>query len=121
MAVPSVVFVAGCLLVAVPVRRSPNPGAVGTASPARSAVPLPGDDRAGVAVWPGQVVVGEIPREPAAFVARVVMVGRLWVAAGRGRVAVVCAVTGLRGVGKTQVAAAYARARVSEGWGWSGG
>ena len=73
-----------------------------------------------MAVRPGQVVVGEIPREPAAFVARV-MVGR----AGRrrpggGRVAVVCAVTGLRGVGKTQIAAAYARARVGEGWGLVG-
>jgi hypothetical protein len=69
-------------------------------------------------VRPGQVVVGEIPREPAAFVARVMM-SRL-AAAGGGRVAVVCAVTGLRGVGKTQVAAAYARARVGEGWGLVG-
>jgi hypothetical protein len=119
MAVPSVIFVAGCLLVAVPVRRSPNQGAVSTAFLAPSAVSLPGDDRAGVAVRPGQVVVGEIPREPAAFVARV-MVSRLAAAAGGGRVAVVCAVTGLRGVGKTQVAAAYARARVGEGWGLVG-
>ena len=119
MAVPSVVFVAGCLLVAVPVRRSPDQGAAGTASSARSAVSLPGDDRAGVAVRPGQVVAGEIPREPAAFVARV-MVSRLAAAAGGGRVAVVCAVTGLRGVGKTQIAAAYARARVGEGWGLVG-
>ena len=119
MAVPSVIFVAGCLLVAVPVRRSPAQGAVGAASLTRPAVPLPGDDRAGVAVRPGQVVVGEIPREPAAFVARV-MVSRLAAAAGGGRVAVVCAVTGLRGVGKTQIAAAYARARVGEGWGLVG-
>ena len=65
------------------------------------------------------MVVGEIPREPAAFVARV-MVSRLAAAAGGGRVAVVCAVTGLRGVGKTQIAAAYARARVGEGWGLVG-
>ena len=83
MAVPSVIFVAGCLLVAVPVRRSPAQGAVGAASLTRPAVSLPGDDRAGVAVRPGQVVVGEIPREPAAFVARV-MVSRLAAAAGGG-------------------------------------
>ena len=119
MAVPSVIFLAGCLLVAVPVRRSPDQSAASAASLTRPAVPLPGDDRAGVAVRPGQVVVGEIPREPAAFVARV-MVSRLAAAAGGGRVAVVCAVTGLRGVGKTQIAAAYARARVGEGWGLVG-
>jgi hypothetical protein len=119
MAVPSVIFFAGCLLVAIPVRQSPDNGVVGTASLTRPAVPLPGGDRAGAEVRPGQVVVGEIPREPAAFVARV-MVSRLAAAAGGGRVAVVCAVTGLRGVGKTQVAAAYARARVGDGWGLVG-
>ena len=47
MAVPSVIVFGGCLLVAVPVRRSPDQGAVSTASLAPSAVPLPGDDRAG--------------------------------------------------------------------------
>src|ERR1017187_2876749 len=46
----------------------------------------------------GQVVVGEIPREPPGFVVRETL-GRLANAAGGGRVAVVCAVTGLRGVG----------------------
>lgn len=67
-----------------------------------------------------QVVVGGIPREPPGFVVRQ-MIGRLADAAGHGRVAVVCAVTGLRGVGKTQVAAAYARFCVRKGWslvGW---
>jgi tetratricopeptide (TPR) repeat protein len=69
---------------------------------------------------PPPVIVGEIPLEPTAFVARLA-IGRLAEAAESGRAAVVCAVTGMRGVGKTQVAAAYARARTREGWrliGW---
>jgi len=82
-------------------------------------IPQPGGDRAGAAVRPGQVVIGEIPQRPAAFVTRDT-VARLAAAAVGGRVAVVCAVTGLRGVGKTQIAAAYARARVGEGWGLVG-
>ena len=85
----------------------------------RGWVPLPVGDSTGVAVAAGQVVVGEIRREPPAFVARETL-GRLAEAAGQVQVAVVCAVTGLPGVGKTQVAAAYARARVSEGWGLVG-
>jgi tetratricopeptide (TPR) repeat protein len=75
-------------------------------------------DRA-LSVSVDQVVTGEIPREPPAFVTRGMM-NRLADAAGRGRVAVVCAVTGLRGVGKTQLAAAYARARVGAGCGLVG-
>ena len=71
-------------------------------------VPLPKEVSDPVVVSPGQVVVGEIPREPVAFVARDT-VDRLVGVVGREQVAVVCAVTGLRGVGKTQVAAAYAR------------
>jgi hypothetical protein len=67
----------------------------------------------------GQIVIGEIPREPAGFVDRA-MVGRLAEAAESGRAAVVCAVTGLRGVGKTQVAAAYARSRIADQWGLVG-
>ena len=50
MAVPSVIVFGGCLLVAVPVRRSPDQGAVSTAPLTPSAVPLPGDDHAGAAV-----------------------------------------------------------------------
>jgi len=79
----------------------------------------PADDRADGPLPGGQVVVGEIPREPAGFVARETL-ARLASVAGSGRVAVVCAVTGLRGVGKTQLAAAYARQRVREGWGLVG-
>ena len=116
MALPLIIFAAGCLLVTAPVRRSPHPR---TAPPARPAVPSLDNDHASATVWPRQVVAGEIPREPAAFVARET-VDRLADAAGAGKVAVVCAVTGLRGVGKTQIAAAYARARVGEGWGLVG-
>ena len=80
---------------------------------------LPADDRVAGPLPGVQVVVGEIPREPAGFVARETL-ERLASVAGSGRVAVVCAVTGLRGVGKTQLAAAYARQRVREGWGLVG-
>jgi tetratricopeptide (TPR) repeat protein len=68
---------------------------------------------------PGAVVVGEIPRQPQAFVQRET-VARLAAALDAPGVAVVCALTGLRGVGKTQVAAAYARARVAAGDGLVG-
>ena len=67
----------------------------------------------------GAVVVGEIPRPPQEFVERET-VRRLAEALGAAGVAVVCALTGLRGVGKTQVAAAYARSRVAAGDGLVG-
>jgi tetratricopeptide (TPR) repeat protein/uncharacterized membrane protein (UPF0136 family) len=67
----------------------------------------------------GPVVVGELPREPAAFVTRD-QLGDLERALQGSRVGVVCALTGLRGVGKTHVAAAYARARIADGWGLVG-
>jgi tetratricopeptide (TPR) repeat protein len=79
----------------------------------------PAHDQVGGPLHGEQVVVGEIPREPAGFVARETL-ERLASVAGSARVAVVCAVTGLRGVGKTQLAAAYARQRVREGWGLVG-
>jgi NB-ARC domain len=68
----------------------------------------------------GQVVAGEIPRKPPAFLTRKAL-RLLEEAAGPGKIAVVCALTGLRGVGKTQLAAAYARKRIRDGWrlvGW---
>ncbi len=59
-----------------------------------------------------QVVVGEIPREPPGFVERELL-ARLDAAA---RQAAPSVITGLRGVGKTQLAAAYARKRIRDGW-----
>jgi tetratricopeptide (TPR) repeat protein len=68
----------------------------------------------------GQIVVGKIPHEPQVFMNRAA-ISELAAAAVSGQAAVVCAVTGLRGVGKTQIAAAYARQCVTERWslvGW---
>lgn len=63
----------------------------------------------------GQVAVGPVPREPQHFQLPTGAVDALTGLAG-GSVAVVCAVTGLRGVGKTQAAGAYARQRIADGW-----
>ncbi|WP_406319581.1 tetratricopeptide repeat protein [Streptosporangium sp. NBC_01639] len=62
------------------------------------------------------MIVGDIPRRPVAFQPRPGLMDALEEAAGSGRAAVVCALTGARGVGKTQIAAAYARKRADEGW-----
>ena len=73
---------------------------------------------AAVAAGPGPVppvVVGDVPQEPAAFQPRAGLAEALE-HKPEGRVSVVFAVTGIRGVGKTQVAAAYARRRIAEGW-----
>jgi RNA polymerase sigma factor (sigma-70 family) len=61
-----------------------------------------------------QVVVGDIPLEPAGFLPRPDLLARLDRAGAR--VAVLHAVTGLRGLGTTQLAAAYARAKLAADW-----
>ena len=62
------------------------------------------------------VVVGEIPQEPLGFQPRADLLAALDAPGPRSRVVVVHAVTGLRGVGKTHLAAAYARAKLAERW-----
>ncbi|GAA3438609.1 tetratricopeptide repeat protein [Kutzneria kofuensis] len=63
----------------------------------------------------GQIVVGPVPREPQHFQPRE-QVDELARLAGGGMLAVVCAVTGQRGTGKTQLVGAYARQRILDGW-----
>jgi O-antigen/teichoic acid export membrane protein/tetratricopeptide (TPR) repeat protein len=61
-----------------------------------------------------QVVIGDIPREPPGFQPRAELLAELD-RAGDG-VSVIHPVTGMRGVGTTQLAAAYARAKLAGGW-----
>ena len=62
----------------------------------------------------GPAVAGRIPQPPSAFQPREELLAQLR-AAGSGA-SVVCAVPGMRGVGKTQLAAAYARECRAAGW-----
>jgi RNA polymerase sigma factor (sigma-70 family) len=61
-----------------------------------------------------QVVVGNVPLEPPGFLLRTAVLSKLDRAGAR--VAVIHATRGLRGLGATQLAGAYARAQVAAGW-----
>ena len=61
-----------------------------------------------------QVVVGDIPLEPPGFLPRAALLAELDRAGAR--VSVIHAAAGLRGLGATQSAAAYARAKLEAGW-----
>ena len=61
-----------------------------------------------------QVVVGDIPMEPSCFRPRAGLLAEL--DRTGTQVSVIHAVTGLHGVGATQLAAAYARAKLAAGW-----
>lgn len=93
---------------AMPVAAPRAPGPVGegqAANEPRAAKPLAQDSPI------GQVVVGAVLQQLPGFQPRPRLLARLnW--AGRG----VSVLTGCHGVGKTQVAAAYARAKQAAGW-----
>jgi tetratricopeptide (TPR) repeat protein len=65
---------------------------------------------------PAVVVAGEIPQEPLGFQPRPDLLAVLDAPGPGSRPRVVHALTGMRGVGKTHLAAAYARAKLAEGW-----
>ena len=62
------------------------------------------------------VVAGEIPQEPLGYQPRADLLAALDAPCPGSPVRVAHALTGMRGVGKTHLAAAYARAKLTEGW-----
>ncbi len=66
--------------------------------------------------YAGPVVAGEVPGQPPGWQPRPALLAALDQPGADGGVMVVRAVTGMRGVGKTQLAAAYARTRIGQRW-----
>jgi hypothetical protein len=64
----------------------------------------------------GQIAVGDIPQEPMAFQSRAALLLKLTEPRGREGVPVVQVLIGLLGVGKTHLAAAYARSCMNNSW-----
>ncbi|HEY2790988.1 MAG TPA: hypothetical protein VGJ28_01450, partial [Micromonosporaceae bacterium] len=60
--------------------------------------------------------VGAVPGRAMTLQPRPAALKRLTALALKNRTAIVCAVTGTRGVGKTQLAAEYSRLRISQNW-----
>ncbi|MEU6997547.1 tetratricopeptide repeat protein [Nonomuraea sp. NPDC046570] len=61
------------------------------------------------------LVIGDVPREPKAFQQRGDLREQIEESLREGRRAAVCSLAGARGVGKTHLAASYARASIDEG------
>jgi tetratricopeptide (TPR) repeat protein len=82
---------------------------LGASAPAPAPAPQP------TAPGTGQIVVGEMPGKPPAFVERGAVDRLAEIFEKGGRVGTVSALTGERGIGKTQVAAQYARQAIIDG------
>jgi tetratricopeptide (TPR) repeat protein len=74
------------------------------------------DPAAATPGWPGQTVIGNLPAAAPAWRDRPAVLARLAAADHDAQPAVLWARAGQHGVGKTQLAAAYARMRVRQGW-----
>jgi tetratricopeptide (TPR) repeat protein len=62
------------------------------------------------------IVIGDIPQEPAGFQPRLYLFSRLESLDSAERISIVYTLTGMPGVGKTQLMAAYARACIRNHW-----